>query len=253
MVNVYGRWALVTGAARGIGYGAALEMAKHGCNLILHARTAEHCEKVLTEARSLGVKAYAIGADLSDPEQIARMLEGIDAMHVNVEILLNNAGIQVTYRTDYLRTPPEDFLESLKVNTIAPMMIAYHFLPLMEKNGFGRIVNTTSGIRLEPEQAGYSASKAALDKVTMDLASKYNGTDLCINLTDPGWCRTDLGGIHAPNAPESSLPGVIVGAFVDDKRSGRCFTASDFYGMTLEEAVHKAETEIPVYTGTIGL
>ena len=48
------------------------------------------------------------------------------------------------------------------------MMIVYHFLPKMQEYGFGRIVNTTSGIRLEPEQAGYSASKAALDKVTMD-------------------------------------------------------------------------------------
>ena len=61
------------------------------------------------------------------------------------------------------------------------MMIVYHFLPDMENRGFGRIVNTTSGIRLEPEQAGYSASKAALDKVTMDLAAKYEGTDIWLN------------------------------------------------------------------------
>jgi len=133
------------------------------------------------------------------------------------------------------------------------MMIVYHFLQKMEKRGFGRIVNTTSGIRLEPEQAGYSASKAALDKVTMDLASKYNGTDICINLTDPGWCRTDLGGPNAPNSPESSLPGVIVGAFVNDRKSGRNFAAGDFYGMTLEEAVACAENNILSYTGSIGL
>ena len=132
-------------------------------------------------------------------------------------------------------------------------MITYHFIEKMAKRGFGRIVNTTSGIRLEPEQAGYSASKAALDKVTMDLASKYNGSDVCINITDPGWCRTDLGGSHAPNAPESSLPGVVVGAFIDDKRSGRNFAAGHFYGLSLEEAVKKAESEIPVYTGSIGL
>ena len=87
----------------------------------------------------------------------------------------------------------------------------------------------------------------------MDLASKVNGTDVCINITDPGWCRTDLGGAHAPNAPESSLPGVVVGAFIDDRRSGRNFSAGNFYGLTLEEAVVKAESEIPVYTGSIGL
>ena len=74
------------------------------------------------------------------------------------------------------------------------------------------------------------------------MGSKINGTDVIINLTDPGWCRTDLGGDKAPNAPESALPGVIVGAFLDDKKSGRLFTASDFHGMTLEEAVKKAES-----------
>jgi hypothetical protein len=68
---------------------------------------------------------------------------------------------------------------------------------------------------------------------------------------DPGWCRTDLGGPNAPNAPESSLPGVIVGAFVDDKKSGRCFGASNFYGMTLEQAVEHAEKSIPVYIGSL--
>lgn len=64
---------------------------------------------------------------------------------------------------------------------------------------------------------------------------------MIISLADPGWCRTDLGGENAPNSPESAIPGVVVGAFVDDKKSGRWFAASDFYGLTIEEAVKKAE------------
>ena len=122
-------------------------------------------------------------------------------------------------------------------------MICYHFMPKMIEAGFGRIINTTSGIALEPEQAGYSASKAALDKITIDLGSKVEGTDVMINLTDPGWCRTDLGGPHAPNAPESAIPGIAVGAFVDDKKSGRYLNAPHFTGMTIEEAVRKAEAQ----------
>ena len=253
MIDVKGRWALVTGAARGIGYGAAIFMAKQGCNLVLQGRTKEHCEKVLADVKALGVEAHVVSAEFSDLAQVEAMLQEIDALGVDIDIVLNNAGLQIAYRTEYLLTPASDYEVSFKINTIAPMMIVYHFLPLMEKRGFGRIVNTTSGICLEPEQAGYSASKAALDKVTMDIASKYNGTDVCINLTDPGWCRTDLGGPKAPNAPESSLPGVIVGAFIDDKRSGRCFCASDFYDLSLEDAVKTAENDIPIYNGTIGL
>ena len=62
-----------------------------------------------------------------------------------------------------------------------------------------------------------------------------------INLTDPGWCRTDLGGPNAPNSPESAIPGIVVGVFVDDKKSGRNLGAQNFAGMTLEEAVKYAE------------
>ncbi len=251
MVNVKGRWALVTGAARGIGHLAAVFMAKQGCNLILQGRTKEHCAKTLDEVKALGVEAYAVGAEFSDLAQVEAMLSEIDAKGTPVDIILNNAGIQVAYRTEYLKTPASDYEASFKINTIAPMMIVYHFLPKMEKRGFGRIVNTTSGIRLEPEQAGYSASKAALDKVTMDLASKYDGTDICINITDPGWCRTDLGGNQAPNAPESAIPGVVVGAFINNKKSGRNFAAGEFHNMRLEEAVAKAENNFPVYTGSV--
>ncbi len=74
------------------------------------------------------------------------------------------------------------------------------------------------------------------------LGSKYDGTDVVLSLADPGWCRTDLGGPNAPNPPESALPGVLIGAFVDDCRSGRLFAAPHFSGMTLEHAVQQAET-----------
>ena len=113
----------------------------------------------------------------------------------------------------------------------------------MIERGFGRILNTTSGIRLEPEQAGYSASKAALDKITIDLGKTVQGTDVMINLTDPGWCRTDLGGPNAPNAPESAIPGIVTGVFMDDKKSGRFLGAQNFAGLSIEQAVEKAEKE----------
>ena len=243
MVDVKGRWALITGAARGIGYLTALFMAEKGCNLILHSRDISHTQKVLNEVKTLGVEAYAVSAELSDLDSVKDMLDTIDSFNVRVDIVLNNAGMQIAYRNDYFKTPVEDYTESFKINTIAPAMICYHFLPKMIEYGFGRILNTTSGIRLEPEQAGYSASKAALDKITIDLGSKVEGTDVMINLTDPGWCRTDLGGPHAPNAPESAIPGIVVGAFVDDKKSGRFLNAPFFAGLTLEDAVKKAEAE----------
>ena len=247
MVNVKDRWALITGTSRGLGYLAAIEMAKLGCNLVLHSRTEEHCAKVLGEVKALGVDAYVVTAELSDMEQVEAMCKAIDERGTKLDIILNNAGLQIAYRTEYLTTPASDYDISFRINTTAPMMICYHFLPGMKERGFGRIVNTTSGIDLEPEQAGYSAAKAALNKVTRDLGKNYEGTDVTINLTDPGWCRTDLGGPNAPNSPESAIPGVIVGAFVDDKKCGRIFAAQEFSGMSLVEAVAKAEKQAGVY------
>ena len=243
MYQVKGKWALITGAARGIGYLTARFMAEQGCNLILHSRSLAHTDKVLAEVRACGVSAVAVEADLADPAAVQRMLEEIDGLGVNVDIVINNAGVQIAYRTDYLETPVSDYETSFRVNTIAPAMICYHFLPGMMERGSGRILNTTSGIALDVCQAGYSASKAALDKITIDLGSKTEGTDVMINLTDPGWCRTDLGGPQAPNAPESTIPGIVVGVFADDRKSGRYLGAQHFAGMSLEETVKKVETE----------
>ena len=243
MYQVKGKWALITGAARGIGYLTAKFMAAQGCNLILHSRDLKHTEKVLAEVRSRGVSACAVAADLNDLQAVKGMLEEIDGFGVDVDIVMNNAGLQIAYRTDYCATPVEDYEISFRVNTIAPAMICYHFLPKMIAKGTGRILNTTSGIALDVCQAGYSASKAALDKITVDLGSRVQGTDVLINLTDPGWCRTDLGGAGAPNAPESAIPGIVVGVFVEDGKSGRNLGAQHFAGMTLADAVAKAEME----------
>ena len=126
-------------------------MAHQGCNLILHGRRIENVQEVLDEVKGLGVEAYAVSAELSDLDAVKQMLEDIDRLGVRVDIVLNNAGMQIAYRRDYFQTPVSDYTESFKINTIAPAIICYHFMPKMIENGFGRILNTTSGINLEPQ------------------------------------------------------------------------------------------------------
>ena len=202
MTNVKGKWALVTGANRGVGYRIAKFMASQGCNLILHSRSLDYTAAVLSEVKALGVEAYDVAAELSDPAQVQKMIDEINARGKSVDILFNDAAVQIAYRVDYYKTPVEDYAKSFYINT---------------------------------------TSKAALDKVTCDLAGKLDGSYVCINLTDPGWCRTDLGGPNAPNDPDSVIPGICVGAFIDDKKSGRNLEAQAFTGMSLEDAVRKAE------------
>ncbi len=247
MVDVKGKWALITGASRGLGRLIAKAMAEQGCNLVLHSRNNEHCQTVLDEVKSFGVEAYTVQAELSDMGQLENMLTEIDEKGTHIDIIFNNAGLQTTYRTEFLETPVSEYETSFRINTIAPMMICYHFVDGMKKRGFGRIINTSSDINLEPQQAPYSASKAALDKVTRDLSYAYRDSDVIISLTNPAWCKTDMGGENAYFEPESAIPGLLVGAFVDDKKSGRYFNAQDFRNMTLEDAVAKAETQESPY------
>lgn len=242
MVSVKGKWGLITGASRGIGYLTALYMAKQGCNLVLHSRSLEHTNRIMKTVEALGIEAYSVQADLANHHEVVGMLDEIDAKGTPVDIIFNNAAVQVPYREDFWKTPIEDFDLSFQINFIAVTTICYRLIPKMIERDYGRVINTTSGIKDQPEQAAYSASKAALDKFTIDLGTKLEGTNVLINLTDPGWCRTDLGGPNAPNPPESSIPGVVVGAFVDDTKSGRLFNASYFTGMSLADAVKKAET-----------
>lgn len=242
MLDVKGRWALITGASRGVGYQTALFMAQQGCNLILHSRSKAHSQRLEQEVKAYGVECYSVQAELADHHGVLAMLDEIERIGTPVDIVFNNAAVQIAYRKDYWQTPVEDFDMSFRINFTAVATICFRLIPKMIERGFGRVINTTSGIRNEPEQSGYAASKAALDKFTKDLASRLEGTNVLINLTDPGWCRTDLGGPQAPNAVESVIPGIAVGAFLDDQKSGRFLPAQSFVGLTLAEAVAKAQT-----------
>ncbi|MCQ2504672.1 MAG: SDR family oxidoreductase [Saccharofermentans sp.] len=239
MLDLKDKWVVVTGAGRGIGRLSALKLIESGANLILVSRDKSHTEDIEMLAVKEGLKAVSIGCDLGVKEEVEALIE--ELLTYDIDVVLNNAGIQVTYRSGVWDTPWEDYEKSFRVNTIAPMMICYALLPKMKEKGFGRIVNTTSGIDRDPYQGPYSASKAALDKVTKDLEVTLSGEDILIFLADPGWCRTDLGGPNAPNSPESAVNGCIAGAFASKGVNGMIIHAQDYADMSLEEAVKAIE------------
>ena len=241
MYNLKDKWVLVTGASRGLGQLISAFMAEQGCNMILHGRNLKNLEQTVEMVKKHNVKVHMVTFELSDLHSVDGMLQAIDALGVDVDLVFNNAGFQIGYHEDYYKTPDDDFLISYKVNTVAPIKICYHFLPKMIAKGFGRIINTTSDIANEPQQAGYSASKAALDKLTVDLAGKLAGTGVTLNLVNPSWCQTDLGGPHAPNTPESALPGLVLPAFSSDEVNGQLINAQDFINRSLSDALLKLE------------
>ena len=229
------KYCFISGASRGVGYEIAKFMASKGYNLVLQARKIDNLNNIVNEIKKYNVKYVLRECNLEDIDSINSMLKTIN---VDVDIVFNNAGIQIGYAKDFLNASYDSFMPQFMVNTIAPTFITYHFLKKM-KEGF--IVNVTSGINHEPEQPAYSGSKAALDKITNDLAFRYKDSNITISLADPGWCRTDLGGKNAPNDVKSVIPGIVLGAFSKDA-NGKTIHAQDFVNLSFEEALEKLKT-----------
>ena len=115
----------------------------------------------------------------------------------------------------------------------ALVMICHAFIPGMVERGWGRIVNVTSGIADQPELIAYAISKAAVDKFVYDTVGKLDGTGVLMNLLDPGWLRTDLGGPNAPGAVESVLPGALIPVLSEEGVSGKLYRAQDYVDMEI--------------------
>ncbi|MEJ6949763.1 SDR family NAD(P)-dependent oxidoreductase [Natronospora cellulosivora (SeqCode)] len=227
MINIQGKWALVTGASRGVGKQIAMALAEKGVNLVLHSRSLDHT-KELKEELAKKVEVYELAADLSEPEAAMYMATKAEELSGGIDILYNNAAISVPWREDY-NAPIEEYQKIFNVNVISPIKICDIILPMMRERAFGRIINVSSGIEDQPELTPYAISKAAIDKYVKDFAIKLNGTDVLMNLLDPGWLRTDLGGEEAPNSPESVIPGALVPALLEKEAgSGKLYRAQEY-------------------------
>ena len=228
MLDIQGKWVLLTGASRGVGRQVAGALADRGCNLILHSRDREHTAGMTAEFRARGVNVHALEAELSDPKQVIAL--GEEALRVSggIDILYNNAAILTPYNENIFTAIADEYALSFQVNAIAPITLCTLMLPGMIERKFGRVVNVTSGIKDQPQLMAYAASKAALDKFVCDMAPHLAGTGVAMNLLDPGWLRTDLGGDQAPNAVESVLPGAMVPVLLEDGTCGKRFSAQDY-------------------------
>jgi NAD(P)-dependent dehydrogenase (short-subunit alcohol dehydrogenase family) len=228
MIELKNRTALITGSSRGVGQQVALGLAKLGCNIIVHGRIQESCAATLQMLEKYDVKIYSVFGELSEETQIDQLIEQIKDLKIKVDILYNNAAIMAPYRPDIWSHSLEDWMSSFKVNVYSMYKLCAAFIPLMIENGFGRVVNLTSGIKHEPELAPYAASKGAVNTLTDDIASRLENTGVRINMLDPGWLRTDLGGSSAQNAVEDVLPGALAPVLMeDDGPNGEYFSALD--------------------------
>lgn len=231
--DIRGKWALVTGASRGIGRQVSLALADQGCNVVLHSRDLSNTAALAAEVASKGVEVRQVEAELASKDDVSAMLKELLLNGPPIDILYNNAAIMTSYYSDWLSVPADDLRLSFEVNVTALIQICHTLIPGMVSRGWGRIINVTSGIADQPELIAYAVSKAAVDKFVYDTVGKLEGTGVLMNLLDPGWLRTDLGGPNAPNSVESVIPGALVPALLNDGTAGKLFRAQDYAGTEL--------------------
>jgi NAD(P)-dependent dehydrogenase (short-subunit alcohol dehydrogenase family) len=187
------RLALVTGANRGIGREVVRQLIEHGFRTILTARDQEQGRAAADE---LG--AEFVQLDVADDASVDRCFRTLEERHGRLDVLVNNAAID--YDT-WQRGVDADLAvvqQAFETNLFGAWRCCLRGIPLMERNGWGRIVNVSSeGGSLASMGGGtpaYSTSKAALNALTRVLAAELGGSGVLVNAVCPGWIATDMGG-----------------------------------------------------------
>lgn len=191
--KLQGQVALVTGGGRGIGAAAAELLARAGASLVLTARSEEEIGAVAARIRKAGGKAIAVPCDVSDFGQIEEVVESALDQFDRLDILVNNAAL-IWPLEEIADSDPDEWAYNIHVNLVGPYNMARNVLPLMLDQGYGRILNITSGAAKGGFVgiSAYAAAKAGLDAFTRTLAAETTDTGVTVNGLDPGMVETEM-------------------------------------------------------------
>ena len=204
MFDLSGRTVLVTGGSRGIGRAACLGFAHAGADVVVHYRSsAADAESVAAEVRALGRRAETVQADVTQAEEVRRMLAAQEQLHV----LFNNAGVYPPGTLDSLTE--EEWDEVFAVNARGPFLVTQAALPLLAAADEARVINigTVMAYRGAPGNLHYVAAKASLIGFTRVLARELAPRGITVNMIVPSMVETETA--------ERDYPGISDGIVTD--------------------------------------
>ena len=190
MFELSGQFAVVTGAATGIGEAIAKRLADAGAKVcIVDIDAAE----AAAAAGRIGNGSVSLALDITDAETVKRSIDGLVAEHNAIDILVNNAGLAGKAAPIWEQTDA-DWHKVMAVNLHGPFYLCRAVIPHMRSRGYGRIVNIASvaGKEGNPNMTAYSASKAALIGLTKSMAKEVASEGICINALSPAVIRTKI-------------------------------------------------------------
>ena len=235
MGKLAGRVAVVTGASKGIGASIAEHLAAEGASVVVnYANSKAGADAVVKRITGNNGKAIAVQADVSKPEDITRLFAETKDAYGKVDILVNNAGVYEFAPLESIT--PEHFHKQFDLNVLGLLLTTQEAVKLMNGNG-GSIINISSivGPMPAPLASVYSATKAAVDAVTIVLSKELGPKKIRVNSLNPGMVETE--GLHAGGIAESDFRKMVESqtplgriAQPEDIASAAVFFASDDAG-----------------------
>jgi NAD(P)-dependent dehydrogenase (short-subunit alcohol dehydrogenase family) len=185
-----GKIAIITGASSGIGEAAAWELARRGAQVVLAARRGDKLNANAAAIIDAGGQAVAIPTDVSDAEQITRLVARTEELFGRVDILVNNAGI--AWKDPYTRNSVEQLKQSIDVNLTGAILLTRAVLPGMLQRRHGAIISVASVAAHIAVDPLYCATKYGLRGFSLSLRRQLAGTGISVSLVSPGFIRTPL-------------------------------------------------------------
>ena len=201
---------LITGASRGIGLEFVRQYAKEGANVIACCRSPDRATELNAIVTQSDGKVRVLPLDVSSKDSIVALAKALDGEPI--DILINNAGISGPRKQSADEIDPEGWLDTFRVNTVAPVLVAQALRENIKRGRAKKIVAITSMMGSTEDHGGgmyaYRSSKAALNNAMRGLSREWSKDRIVIGIFHPGWVRTDMGGNNAAVAVEDSVKGL---------------------------------------------
>ncbi|MDI9862779.1 glucose 1-dehydrogenase [Flectobacillus sp. DC10W] len=242
MSKLSNKVAIVTGASKGIGASIAKYFAAEGAKVVVnYTSSKEGAEKVVTSITENGGTAIAIKADVSKATEVSQLFEETKNAFGQIDILVNNAGI---YQFSPIETFSEDsFHQQFNTNVLGSLLTISEAVKQFDEKG-GVIINISSGASTTPlaMMSVYSATKAALDAITISLSKEFSGRNIRINSLLPGGVQTEgtiTAGITGSDAEKAMISKTPLGRIgqPEDIAKVAVFLASDDAGWITGEKI----------------